>query len=355
MEASGFSSRQDIVDFASHLKEILYEDAKQEHLIDLLKKWYSLKYKITSGQWLELSMYLLSMGLFKSSYECRLISYKAFSPRLNKLIYNFNYQQLRLAKLFDEGELAEFKKYWNTSVTSNNGYWRSIIGNSTKVDKNLDEDFYNLIRNKRVAVIGPLEFDKDYSDEIANYDVVVELNALESKRESAKKKYHGVPDIVYYNNSRLEELKKLNYDDIPDTSKFVVLKNPKHQAALKRNVSVRVLPQTTTLNWNGSFSMMENTIADLLLFNPSEIKIYGVNLYTSFNYDKAYGNEPPENLKKITLNFTVHDIFTQYAFMHNLYNLGLIKGDDGFEKVLKLGRKGYVERMSELYPKYLIK
>lgn len=114
------------------------------------------------------------------------------------------------------------------------------------------------------------------------------------------------------------------------------------------------MPSTTMLNWNGSFSMMENVVADVLLFKPKEIKIYGVNLYTSFNYDKSYGNEPPNNLKTITLNFTVHDIFSQYSFMHNLYNLGLIKGDDVFEEVLKLGLLEYSRKMKKNYPIFLL-
>lgn len=40
-------------------------------------------------------------------------------------------------------------------------------------------------------------------------------------------------------------------------------------------------------------------------------------------------------------------IFFQYSFMHNLYNLGLINGDDVFEEVLKLGLLEYSRKMKK--------
>ncbi len=349
-----FSQTTFLKEFIGLVKAVHCEDTPEKEVIHLLSKWSKSKQKLTSGQWLELSMYLLSMGFFQSSYQCRLGSYENFEGIKNNIIYQLNYKQLLTSLYFDGGQLQNAEIALD-KLSSGNLYWNAFFGRLDEEKRQaLNPGFYSLIHNKRVAVIGPLEFDQDYRDEIAEYDVVVELNALESKREGVIKKYHGKPDIVYYNNSRLGELKKIHFDDIVHTAKYIVLKTPKHREALDAKLPTRAMPSTTTLNWNGSFSMMENTVADLLLFQPAEIKIYGVNLYTSFNYDKSYGNAPPDNLKRITLNFTVHDIYTQYAFMNNMFNMGLIKGDHTFNAVLKLGVNGYVNRMQELYPKFLL-
>lgn len=40
--------------------------------------------------------------------------------------------------------------------------------------------------------------------------------------------------------------------------------------------------------------------------------------------------------------------------MHNLYNLGLINGDDVFEEVLKLGLLEYSRKMKKNYPIFLL-
>jgi hypothetical protein len=333
-----------------HLCIQVHEGSKSENeIFCLLQNWAKSKNKLTAGQWLEISMYLLSMGLFKSSYLCRNISYKNFNSTKNRVIYNVNFRQLLIAKHFDVGVLSSVKK-----ANTNNPFWRSIFGHSYKQSEKEQPEFYNLIHGKKVAVIGPLSFKKNYKDEIADFDIIVELNALQSKREDVKAKYHGKPDLVYYNNFRLKDLNEIDFGDVVENVNYFVLKTDKYLNELSKKAPTRVISQTTTLNWNGSLSMLENTIADLLLFGPARIKIFGVNLYTSFNYDKSYGNAPPAELNRITLNFTVHDIFTQYAFMHNLYVLGLIKGDDEFEEVLKLGREGYVKCLEELYPKFLL-
>ena len=349
----GFFASDELFQFITTIAAIHKNHAQEKELFITLERWTKTSKSPTAGQWLEVSMYLLSMGFFQAAYKARVLSYCNFNSMSNKLVYSLNYNILKSALHFDNGEnekLRHLEQDLRVSV-----YWQAIFGGiTTKSVKDDNATFFKLINKKRVAVIGPLEFSKDYSSEIDSYDIVVELNALLSKREAVRKKYHGKPDIVYYSNFRLDELEKIDYTDVVDTAKHAVLKTNKHLNKLINKLPTRVLASTSILNWNGSFSMMENAVADLLLFKPAELKIFGVNIYTSFNYDKSYGNSPPENIKQITLNFTVHDIFTQYMFMNNLYKLGLIGGDHDFEQVLQLGIEGYIMRMSELYPKFLL-
>ena len=60
------------------VKAIFKEEDSEENLILLLEKHQEYNIKLTNGQWLELSMYFLSMGLFESAYKSRQISYKFF-------------------------------------------------------------------------------------------------------------------------------------------------------------------------------------------------------------------------------------------------------------------------------------
>lgn len=83
------------------VKAIFKEEDSEENLILLLEKHQRYNIKLTNGQWLELSMYFLSMGLFESAYKSRQISYKFFKSLKNRIVYQLNFNKLILALLFD--------------------------------------------------------------------------------------------------------------------------------------------------------------------------------------------------------------------------------------------------------------
>ncbi|MEQ8704216.1 MAG: hypothetical protein RIC19_09875 [Phaeodactylibacter sp.] len=350
------------VEFDNNIKSLLYaivysyqESRSEEEVLSILEKIKRSKNILTPGQWLEFSMYFLAMGFFQSSLMCRNFSYKQFDAKskLNRVVYPFNYNTLNLAKLFDSGNLNEFQKEIQRLKGNNNKYWEAIFLNNYEKAKNDAPQLFEFINSKSIAIVGPLKFDDNYKKEIESHDIIVELNALNSKREAVKNKYHAQPSIVTYNNYRIDCLKKQGFNDIIPNVKFHIVKRTKYLENLSKHGSVHVIPSTVTLNWNGSFSMMENTVADLLLFNPKSIKIYGVDLFTSYDYDPSYGNPFPKQLATITLNFSVHDIFMNYMFMHNLFTKRLVSGDRRLENVLKMGISNYTSKLKSVYPKMI--
>ncbi|TVL99721.1 MAG: hypothetical protein CV087_16865 [Candidatus Brocadia sp. WS118] len=310
---------------------------------------------LTPGEWNELGMYLLSFGLFREAVTCRHHSHRALDTTSSKFVYGVIFPILKLASLFDQGLWENGAKIVERQLLlhRNNPFYRKFFLNEKAVGQSLHEDYYHHIKGKRIAVIGPLEFDQDYSDEIAQTDLVIELNGLESAREAAKMKYHGRPDIVYYNNSRNAGNAKGDFSDVVQGASYFVIKNDRFLNKLNEFTPCRVTPQSNSLTWNGTFSMMEITLSDLLLFDPAEVKVYGVDLYLSFNYSSSYGNKPPDSLKGITMNFTVHDIFTQFLFMKKLFDGGYIKADQRLSNVLRLSLEEYAAKLESLYPVYL--
>ncbi|MEX0967240.1 MAG: hypothetical protein WD077_08375 [Bacteroidia bacterium] len=316
---------------------------------------------LTPGEWIELATYLLSFGLFQEAVVCRHKSHASLKSLKSRIHYNLQLPNLLMSSLFDQGLWEEHPgRMTDSHQFKLSPFYRKFFGKEKAIGKEIDPDYYELINGKRMAVIGPLSFDKDYSEEINGADLIVELNALESKREGAKSKYHGRPDIAYYNNGRIKRRTKETLGNlIRDCKYFVfkdssVFKNEDYEQVMNKSATkARVIPGSAELTWNGTFSMMEKTVSDLLLFDPAEIKVYGVDLYLSFDYSKGYGNLAPQSLSSMTINFTAHDIFTQFSFMRNLMDRGLIKADDRLSKVIGLDIEGYAEKLEELYPVYV--
>lgn len=335
------------------MQSIIKKRKRSSHFLDLLQQTNSKHF--TAGEWLELSMYFLSLGLFKASITARSKSHKSFDDISHRIAYGLIYPNLKISSYFDRDKWEQCSKVYSRPLINEKGnpYYKRFFAGNSNAGKDLHQEYYNLIKGKRVAVIGPLVFDQDYRSEINDFDLVIELNALKSTRDKISSKYHGNPDIIYYNNSRVKTLAENDFNNIPDQVKYYVLKTDKYQSQLSSKASCRVIHQSKTLTWNGTFSMMECALSDVLLFAPSEVKVYGVDLYLSFNYDKSYGNEPPQHIKSITMNFTVHDIFTQFIFMRKLFDEGYIKADQRLSAVLKLDLQGYANRLSELYPVYI--
>lgn len=333
--------------------ESLEKQERNPALTEELKKVSALQ--LTPGEWLELSMYLLSFGLFEASVICRRKSYTSLNTVKCKLYYNLFFSLFKLSLLFDQGKWEEGSEILKKKIffDKDNPYYHKFFLGKKSVGQAIHKDYYDLVNGKSVAVIGPLAFDQDYSAEIAEADLVIELNAVASKRELVKAKYHGNPDIVYYNNSRNAGNAENNFNDVVKGTKYFVIKNDKYIAPLSKVTNCRVTPQSTTLTWNGTFSMMEITLSDLLLFDPAEVKVYGVDLYLSFDYSSSYGNAPPQFLKSITMNFTAHDIFTQFLFMKKLFDEEYIKADQRLSNVLSLDLDGYAAELKKLYPVYL--
>ena len=94
----GIFDKDFIVIFLDVIKGIIESQTRNNQLIKILNEKDYLS--LTSGQWLELSMYLLSLGLFNESYLCRIKSHKAFPGLENKIIFNLIYRQLKICSLF---------------------------------------------------------------------------------------------------------------------------------------------------------------------------------------------------------------------------------------------------------------
>lgn len=317
----------------------------------------------TAGEWLELSMYFMGLGFFQGARICRLKSYSTDNGVIPKLIYRLVKPHHYISSFFDQGRWAEIPELLakEESVEGAMGpLVRKLIKGEKGVGLQINKEYYSLVSGKSVAVIGPLQFEEDYRDEIAGFDLVIELNALMSKREQARKRYHGKPHISYYNNGRIRRRGQETLDNLIEGCEFLVFKerkltegHPIIDKALELGSAYRHMISPDISPWNGTFAMMERTISDLILFDPAQIKIFGVDLYTSFNYSAAYGNRAPRNLNRKVIEFTYHDIYTQFLYMKNLFERDFFFGDDRLQRVLSLNFEQYAAELEKAYGIYL--
>ena len=252
---------------------------------------------------------------------------------------------------FDRGEWKvedQVGGYRLTRRTSDIHVQRFIL-NERGIGKEMDPAFYDLVAGKRVAIVGPLDFDKDYWQEIDAFDLKVELNPLTTRRAQITEKYSGKPDIAYYNGKNGNDQLAVNYRDLYTDAKYIVFKEQQHVANLRNKLKVRRFIPNYTLPYNGSFKMVENIVMDLNLCDVAEIKVYGTDMTLNTGYSKSYVRRTID-ANSLYRTRVGHDIFTQFNFMRKAQELGYVSGDDRLTRILNLSVQQYATEIEENYP-----
>ena len=93
---------------------------------------------------------------------------------------------------------------------------------------------------------------------------------------------------------------------------------------------------------------LPNMLADLLLYQPQEIKVFSIDMGLSTQRDISYGTWE----KHIWDRFypkSGHDPYSNYLFIEYLYNNNFISVDSKLKKILDLGIVDYMKELQEVY------
>mgnify|MGYP003964678395 FL=1 len=210
------------------------------------------------------------------------------------------------------------------------------------VGRALDSNFYSLINGKSVAIVGPIE--NNNFDEINNFDIIVRFNYKGSEG------YLNRTDISYYNGQNGDYIVDNMGGNIPKDLKAAVFKTPIVNN-VNGNLCIRKMHSIADyFMLDNSANMLPNTVADLLPYNPSKIKVFSCNMNISFGhgYNLSYG-QIPVNIREKFYPTIGHDPFSQYKFMEFLYKNSLIYGSEEFAHVMTLGVDQYMESLQNQY------
>lgn len=302
----------------------LSENVQQYYSIRELSKEILLK---------NLYMYKNKNNVF-SLYGVRAQLENNINPEYNNIINKENYDiALAYAKLYENNRT---------------GFYKEI----KKYETQKDTTYKEIIKNKRVAVIGPNEPYDNPGEEIDSFDVVIRLNIIdfskyEPRKFGTKKNVTSyVRDVlvknfskilsnlktdqyIYFNSYTNDPIKELT-TDIPNIRQTIDFSN-------RRN----------TIFYSGYATHIQRVILDTIRFQPAEIKIFNTNMWLNIQKNNFYHYQHSYSSMQLIL----HDIFSNFIFMKKLYENNIITGDHLICNILSLSTEDYLKEISLLYQK----
>lgn len=240
----------------------------------------------------------------------------------------------------------------------------------------ISPDLKKKLKDKTVAIVGPAETD-DNSKEIDSCDYVVRIGYAgpdtipnkTGKRTNAS--FYARHKIKYMiSNNFTNYFKSLEFMIIKDNhSRTRSIKNRMRkltQSDLKSRIintgveTEKIFYSVKPEHWfkqTGPTSMHE-ALFTILLCQPTVIKLFNINLYLKFNYQKNYilgDNETAaswttkseESSRLCRAIAFSHEPSTQFEFLKALYNDGLFKADPTFSKIMSMNTSDYINQLDK--------
>lgn len=222
--------------------------------------------------------------------------------------------------------------------------------------QNTERKFSNLIKDKRVAVLGPSS-GAFKSDEILNeFDVVIRINYRGADRLSDESR-KCTTDISYYNTGASESISTYNDLTFFSDLKMTVFKKStyRYQKDLVLDGKARhLISSTSPYMYQGFGTMIQEVLLDLFYFSPKRIKVFNINLFLARSaverHQKGYYfEEYKQGMNEWMIwSYAIHNIISNYELTKLWFDLGCFEADEELTDVLALGKTEYLKRMEAI-------
>ena len=295
---------------------------------------------------------LLSILSLKKTSDINLLRYK-----LNALVEkedSLGYESFRDELLLNSNEylqdelqlIGSLECYFNRHIKAVEFY---------KPFYNEDEkEFSVYIKNKTIAIVGPIDSGLKLGAEIDEHDVVLRFNyngiekSLTQSKGSKTNISFYISEILVPNRIEPHKVEKMNELD------WIVF----DKAHCKESMCFMGMTQNLRAGYftadafsnpylKGTPSGIQRAILDLLRFNVGKIKVYNTNLFLTNTYEKNYKSRG--SLGADHFNFIWHDPLSNFIFLKRLKENGIIDTDEVLAKILALTATEYIEALEERY------
>lgn len=230
-------------------------------------------------------------------------------------------------------------------------YFRYSEEARKKVQLPADRTMAELVRNKRVAIVGPAATGEALGAEIDSYDVVVRPNFNPDFVASHPESMGSRTDIAYYSGQDMSTL----IDDVEKLveNSGVQLINTRsfsYHAHQHRNLPwLRFSRHDWSLSFHGSPLGIQRMIYDLLQFRPDEIAIFNSDFYTGSGefaegYRKKRSFAPGSFMNDLVV---VHDLLTDFRFTQAMLRTGYVTAKGRAAEVLSREPSEYLKDVEE--------
>ncbi|GAA1453758.1 hypothetical protein ACFP47_08560 [Nesterenkonia lacusekhoensis] len=242
---------------------------------------------------------------------------------------NTGEQRMAVAKLHADAELmlGNPEPYFKYSVDARKDFYLPA-----------ERKMVNLIKKKRVAIVGPAATGESLGSEIDGYDVVVRPNFNPEFVAAHPESMGSRTDIAYYSGQDMTTL----IDDVESLieNSDVQLINTRsfsYHTHHRRNLPwLRFARHDWSLSYHGSPLGIQRMIYDLLQFRPEEIAIFNSDFYTGSGefaegYRKKRSFAPGSFMNDLVV---VHDLLTDFRFTQAMLKTGRVTAQGRAAEVL---------------------
>jgi hypothetical protein len=237
-------------------------------------------------------------------------------------------------------------------------YAQQVLTCLVKMD---DVAFYEYIRGKTVAIVGPVDVGLDSGAEIDSFDVVVRFNYRHGLGYAASK-FGAKTNMSYYLQAVLPEVPPLELAEAMQQLEFAVidevsLRSRSWFTALNVRVRQRLalvgyLDNPLLIGYAGA---VQRVLFDILRFQPQRVKVFAADLFTGMSYRSEYlvHSSLGKNGGNIFPGLSLHDPVSNFLLMQRFVQSSRVEVDAVLAQVLALNEDEYIERLQDCHDKFI--
>jgi tetratricopeptide (TPR) repeat protein len=245
--------------------------------------------------------------------------------------------ELRAYYDLNRGNVESFKKAWPKKFSL------------------AEEKFHSYMEGKSVAIVGPAPNGEYYGEEIDSFDIVIRFNYFGPECMPDAQEFGRKINISYYTDWMLRHSVLQNRDLHLNHLDYYVFSSINYDF-LATDLACGKAKQ---VNLNNHFfykspNGVPRILYDILIHNPSRIKVFKSNFFLSREaYAAGYGDKKflkdKEKGNKFHKVVSLHEPLCQLSFTRNLWRKGLIDVDTNCAEILRLSDEEYMTAMEEIY------
>ncbi|WP_155987717.1 hypothetical protein [Thioalkalivibrio sp. ALE28] len=232
------------------------------------------------------------------------------------------------------GDLDFFRQYFVDTMTND------------------EKELCDYLRGKSVAIVAPAPGDEKNGAEIDEFDVVVRLNAIDALGNSNVARHGSRFDVTSLIQIRTRILRQASHSSpsikLPAAVRFVLFKGEKCSVVgggLVRSVA-RAPDKDLNRYVKESVNHVPHLVFYLLGFPLNRLKIFNSNFFLSRDtHEKTYGRGAIDVASLVFCD----SLEGGHRITAQLFEAGLIEGDEEVSEVLSLSTNEYMRRMETLY------
>lgn len=225
-----------------------------------------------------------------------------------------------------------------------------------------DSEFYEYIRGRSIAIVGPVDVGLDSGEEIEGFDRIVRFNHRASVSYD-EARFGRRTDISYYVRVLLAgEPRSGIQEGMAELDYAVIDRHSWRECNWLNDVLCRKRerPDLTDYLNNpllfGYAHAVQRAVLDLLRFRPARIKVFSADLYTSMGYGQDYlkDSRMGRNGGNVFPGLSVHDPISNFLLMQRLYQRQAIEVDAVLQRVLGLTVPQYLDCLRAGHGPFLV-